>query len=311
MPVACGPRDLHLSFRDRENESLSIARRPSCRFPWTPAGACALPTPDRYTLARVRPRLRLLRSSGEPEQPSDLSRKLELLSWGFPKTPLHRDPDRASTPGWRTTLRLEDASLELVPSLPFLPASTVSSAQPPQVCCTLHPIMGFGPFRVNDAEHALRRFQPRLPSPGPRFTPFRAFSLVRSRTASPRPLPPRRSTMPRTEVRGAVPTSRPCSTDESGFASRRCRRDRPVALLGFVPLQGPPRILCVAVSPVARRTGDPTFRELWWFRLAPEHCSSKALGGIRWRSACPAVPPIPRRSAGGDELPGPCEPRSP
>jgi hypothetical protein len=158
------------------------------------------------------------------------------------------------------TLRLEDASLELVPSLPFLPASTASSARPPQVCCTLHPIMGFGPFRVSEVEHALRRFQPRAPSPEPRFTPFRAFSLVASRTASPRPLPPRRSTRPRTEVRGAVPTSRLCSTDESGIEPRRCRRDRPVALLGFVPLQGSPRILCTSEP---RRTVGPTSLELW------------------------------------------------
>jgi len=35
-----------------------------------------------------------------------------------------------------------------VPPLPFLPASTVYSARPPQVCCTLHPIMGFGPFQA-------------------------------------------------------------------------------------------------------------------------------------------------------------------
>jgi len=185
MPLACGPRVLHLSFRDRERELSPVhAVRGSLH-----TSACALP-----------------------------SRKLELLSWGFPKTPLHRDPDRASTPGWLPTLRLEDASLELVPSLPFLPASTASSARPPQVCCTLHPIMGFGPFRVNDAEHAFRRFQPRLPSPEPRFTPFRAFFLVRSRTASPRPLPPRRfdgSNAPKCEVpfrpRGLAPPTSPVS----------------------------------------------------------------------------------------------------
>jgi len=79
--------------------------------------------------------------------PSELIR-LELLSWGFPKIPLHRDTGRASTPRRLPVLRPEDANLVLVPSLPFLPASTVYSARPLQVCCTLHPIMGFGPFRA-------------------------------------------------------------------------------------------------------------------------------------------------------------------
>jgi len=76
------------------------------------------------------------------------ARVLELLSWGFPKIPLHRGPALASTPRWLPTLRPEVASLVLVPPLPFLPASTVFSARTSQVCCTLHPIMGFGPFRV-------------------------------------------------------------------------------------------------------------------------------------------------------------------
>jgi hypothetical protein len=110
---------------------------------------------------------------------------------------------------------------------------------------------------------------------------------VPSSAAVPRhrgPCPRVVSRLPRTEVRGAVSTSRLCSTDESGIGSRRCRRDRPVALLGFVPLQGPPRILCVSES---RRTGDPTFLELWRSRLAPTSCSAKALRGIRWRYSCP------------------------
>jgi len=146
-----------------------------------------------------------------------LEPELELLSWGFPKTPLHREPDRASTPGWLPTLRLEDANLELVPSLPFLPASTASSARPPQVCCTLHPIMGFGPFRVNDAEHALRRFQPRLPSPEPRFTPFRAFSSPSAvpRHRGPCPRAVRRHRAPKCEApfrpRGLAPPTSPVS----------------------------------------------------------------------------------------------------
>ena len=147
--------------------------------------------------------------------------------------------------------------------------------------------MGFGPFRVNDAEHALRRFQPRLPSPEPRFAPFRAFP---SPAAVPRhrgPCPRAVRRLPRTEVRGAVPTSRPCSADESGIESRRCRRDRPVALLGFVPLQGPPRILYVP-SPEGLETRPPlSFDEPGSRRTAALRRPLEESGGVL---------PVPRRS---------------
>ena len=147
--------------------------------------------------------------------------------------------------------------------------------------------MGFGPFRVNDAEHALRRFQPRLPSPEPLFAPFRAFpspaAVPRHRGLCPRAV----SRLPRTEVRGAVPTSRPCSADESGIASRRCRRDRPVALLGFVPLQGPPRILCIP-SPEGLETRPPlSFDEPDSRRAAALRRPLEESGGVL---------PVPRRS---------------
>ena len=171
--------------------------------------------------------------------------------------------------------------------MPFLPASTASSARPPQGCCTLHPIMGFGPFRVNDADHALRRFQPRLPSPEPRFTPFRAFP---SPAAVPRhrgPCPRAVRRHPRTEVRGAVPTSRPCSADESGIVSRRCRRDRPVALLGFVPLQGPPRILCVPSPEGLETRPSLSFEEPGSRRATALRRPLEESGGVL---------PVPRRS---------------
>jgi hypothetical protein len=145
---------------------------------------------------RVSSLLRTLPSPDPPEtigirrhRPSEQI-KLELLSWGFPKIPLHRDQDRASTPGWLPTLRLEVATLVLVPPLPFLPASTASSARPLQVCCTLHPIMRFGPFRDPSLVAPRGDTSALKPSPRPRFTPFRAFP---SRTAAPRhrdPCPP-------------------------------------------------------------------------------------------------------------------------
>lgn len=136
----------------------------------------------------------------------------------------------------------------LVPSLPFLPASTVSAARPTQVCCTLHPILGFGPFWALVLDLASRRHRFPGTSPEPRFTPFRAFP---SSTAVPRhrgPCPPavlsgfgslrhRRRASPRT-----------CNLRALLCRRVRCRRGcchprQPVALLGFVPLQGPPRIL--------------------------------------------------------------------
>jgi hypothetical protein len=68
---------------------------------------------------------------------------------------------------------------------------------------------------------------------------LQSFPLDHSRTASPRPLPSHRSSASRMKL-----------SDPKAFLRRRvrcrirrCRRLQPVALLGFVPLQGPPRIL--------------------------------------------------------------------
>lgn len=79
---------------------------------------------------------------------------------------------------------------------------------------------------------------------------LQSFSLAVSRTVSPRPLPPHRSHRRRdtsrtaetirTAVQPRCSASRPCSADESVVLTRRFRRIRPDALLGFVPLQGPP-----------------------------------------------------------------------
>lgn len=156
--------------------------------------------------------------------------------------PLHRDPDRASTPERLPAHRQKPATLLLVPPLPFLPASTASSARSPQVCCTLHPIMGFGSFQI-------RSSLPRLSAPPTtRILPESAVHTLQSlpladrRTASPRPLPPRRSTATRRSVGDGL--------DLEALLCRRirclrrcCHLKKPDALLGFAPLQGPPRIL--------------------------------------------------------------------
>jgi hypothetical protein len=74
-----------------------------------------------------------------------------------------------------------------VPSLPFLPASTVYSARPLQVCCTLHPIMGFGPFqapslalpRGNTNDLNLPRDRASHPSElSPRLQPYRVTAAL-------------------------------------------------------------------------------------------------------------------------------------
>jgi hypothetical protein len=48
-------------------------------------------------------------------------------------------------------LRPGATTSRFVPSLPFLPASTVSSARAPQACCILQPIMGFTAFLHSDS----------------------------------------------------------------------------------------------------------------------------------------------------------------
>lgn len=67
------------------------------------------------------------------------------------KDPLHRRPGCASTPGGGLLHSPSARACQpsgLVPSLPFLPASTVCSAHSVQVCCALQPIMGFTWFQA-------------------------------------------------------------------------------------------------------------------------------------------------------------------
>jgi hypothetical protein len=70
----------------------------------------------------------------------------------------------------------------LVPSLLFLPASTVFSAQCLQVCCTLLPTMGFATFQARSPSH--HRARPEHFRPDVAIGPWRA---------RPRPLRPRTS----------------------------------------------------------------------------------------------------------------------
>jgi hypothetical protein len=162
---------------------------------------------------------RLWTSGSGRTRPSVLSRRLRLLSWGFPKIPLHRDPDRASTPGRLPVLRPGVATSVLVPPLPFLPASTVSSARP--LAGLLHPapdpgvrsVSGScrGPSPPRGGAHQ-RRSPPRNRASHPS-------ELCSSSTAVPRHrgpcLPVLRSDPHRSATEAA--TSRPSSADESGI----------------------------------------------------------------------------------------------
>jgi hypothetical protein len=110
-----------------------------------------------------------------------------------------------------------------VPSLPFLPASTVYSARPLQVCCTLHPIMGFGPFqapsrapprgstsdlnpprdRASHPSELSPRLQPYRVTAALAFSPFGRFTseVPRSQGFSPSPSPLPCPTLPPTTAR--------------------------------------------------------------------------------------------------------------
>jgi len=84
-----------------------------------------------------------------------------LLSWGSSILPLRRHDCRCvhSRMNRRSSFDPELPRSRLVPSLPFLPATTVCSAAKPnpktwslgssQVCCTLQPTVGFAPFRTS------------------------------------------------------------------------------------------------------------------------------------------------------------------
>jgi len=84
----------------------------------------------------------------------------EFLSWGFQRSPLSRSPYRPSTPtyvslpkdlvvGFGSRL----PRLELVPPLPFLPASTVYSKR--YFAGLLHPAADYGVHHVSGLHHQL------------------------------------------------------------------------------------------------------------------------------------------------------------
>jgi hypothetical protein len=137
----------------------------------------------------------------------------------------------------------------------------------------------FGPRRC--AHLSVRRDA--HPSPEPRITPFRAFSLVRSRTASPRPLPSRHPS-------GATPTPK-CDRALADLRALLCRRVRyrgPALPPGSDPMLSwasfPSRVLPeFSSTPLAVRRGSS---DLPWALAHPARAGAAALRrptrGIRW-----------------------------
>lgn len=159
--------------------------------------------------------------------------RAKLLSWGFPKI---ASPS-VSAPHVHSQMVAHPSARRCHPSRVFRPCRSsrlrrFSPCDPLQVCCALQPILRFAPFRI------LRPFPlPAVASgspPEPRSSPdahhtLQSLPLAVRRTASPRPLPSRR-----------LPTSGLSSSDESVVRTRCLHQTRPVALLGFLPLQGSP-----------------------------------------------------------------------
>jgi hypothetical protein len=124
---------------------------------------------------------------------------------------------------------------------------------PLQVYCTLQPVLRFAPFLSSSviAPTRLRAVRPTLlafPGSAVFLHTLQSVPLVVRRTASPRPLPSRRF------FRSA---SRLFSYDKSVVLSWCCHQTGPVALLGFVPLQGSPLSLSLQAECPTRTRSYP------------------------------------------------------
>jgi hypothetical protein len=104
----------------------------------------------------------------------------------------------------------------------------------PQVCCTLHPAMGFTTFPATPSSLARRPARRERHSPWCIHT-LRSVSLVRSRIASPRPLPSRRFRPAR-----SPPPPHPSRSSNQAIRKNLRESDRPQ---GLAPLTSPLRRL--------------------------------------------------------------------
>jgi len=144
--------------------------------------------------------VRAVRTAGDG--PKAVSQQQDS-SHGVHRLPLHRHNRHCvhSRLSRRSGIGPEPPRSKLVPSLPFLPASTVYSAEPAirrprafdglQVCCTLQPVMGFARFPSSCTAF----WQPadvvfRCSKPFPLAKTLRSFSLSGSCPSRHRGVPP-------------------------------------------------------------------------------------------------------------------------
>jgi hypothetical protein len=151
----------------------------------------------------------------------------------------------------------------------FAPPRRLPPPERSRACCIPLPILGFAAFPTRSPRFRADR---RLPRDGLR-TPRRMFPSG-SRTASPRPLPPCRST-----------ASRPCSTFGSGTHAIGCPTTCALSFLGFVP---PPRSF---------RTATGSLPPSVMLRTAPEPAEASSS-----RRPKPPGHRASRRSEPGDGL---------
>jgi hypothetical protein len=111
--------------------------------------------------------------------------------------------------------------------------------------CNLLPILGFAAFRARARRTLPKQSRTNRRTPRDAFRTLRRIPLVRSRTASPRPLPSCRSPNagpdglrsteadPHTSKLATASATRRCSADESVISRRRCRQSDTLSFHGL------------------------------------------------------------------------------
>jgi len=141
--------------------------------------------------------------------------------------------------------------------------------------------MGFGPFQLSASTFASQRLPPPRHLPGAAVHTLQSFPLANSRVASPRSLPSRRSSSTFPQA-GHVRDLKALLRRRVRCADHCFQQPSPDALLGFAPLQGPPRICRSAMSPCPNRA---LARSIWapaphLVRLTPLVLPRQAGGAI-------------------------------
>jgi hypothetical protein len=214
MPLGAGSERVRLPSRRSHDLRGSRAGRSQCacaargsrtnRLVPSPSGW----PPSRGTRTRTNP------TGGSSCSSSKRRPKTGHLSWGF--SPLHRHTELRPT-------RDTEVPRTAVPTtvgrhLWFLTTWAACSAAPG--AGLLHPAAGHGVHRLSGSQQTLCCQRPPGAFPPVLHPPKK--SAPDSRTASPRPFPPRRSAAGPTEVVPLASTSRSCSIECSGPCQLGC-----------------------------------------------------------------------------------------